>query len=34
MGVGGDNSWGAPVHDEHLIHAGEDMEFEFMIQRI
>jgi beta-galactosidase len=34
MGVGGDDSWGAPVHDEHLIHANQDMEFEFMIQRI
>ena len=34
MGVGGDDSWGAPVHDEHLIHADQDMEFEFMIQRI
>ncbi|PWU02347.1 MAG: beta-galactosidase [Bacteroidetes bacterium] len=33
MGVGGDDSWGAPVHDEHLINAGKDMEFEFMIQR-
>ncbi|WHY78224.1 glycoside hydrolase family 2 TIM barrel-domain containing protein [Neobacillus sp. WH10] len=34
MGVGGDDSWGAPVHDEHLIHANEDMEFEFMIHRV
>ena len=34
MGVGGDDSWGAPVHDEHLIHADKDMEFEFMINRI
>lgn len=34
MGVGGDDSWGAPVHDEYLIHADQDMEFEFMIQRI
>lgn len=34
MGVGGDDSWGAPVHDEHLIHADQDMEFEFMIHRI
>jgi beta-galactosidase len=33
MGVGGDDSWGAPVHDEHLINAGKDMEFEFMIQK-
>ncbi|WP_223594416.1 glycoside hydrolase family 2 TIM barrel-domain containing protein [Neobacillus bataviensis] len=34
MGVGGDDSWGAPVHDEHLIHAGQNLEFEFMIQPI
>ncbi|MFS0779668.1 glycoside hydrolase family 2 TIM barrel-domain containing protein [Neobacillus sp. 3P2-tot-E-2] len=34
MGIGGDDSWGAPVHDEHLIKADEDMEFEFLIQRV
>lgn len=34
MGVGGDDSWGAPVHEEHLIHADQDMEFEFTIDRI
>jgi beta-galactosidase len=34
MGVGGDDSWGAPVHDEHLINPNEDLEFEFVIQRI
>lgn len=34
MGVGGDDSWGAPVHDEHLIKANENMEFEFTIQRV
>ncbi|WP_088052679.1 glycoside hydrolase family 2 TIM barrel-domain containing protein [Virgibacillus dakarensis] len=34
MGVGGDDSWGAPVHDEYLIQADEDMEFEFMIEPI
>jgi beta-galactosidase len=34
MGVGGDDSWGAPVHEEHLIKADKDMEFEFMIERI
>ena len=34
MGVGGDDSWGAPVHDEHLIKANQDMEFVFMIQRV
>ncbi|WP_244440935.1 glycoside hydrolase family 2 TIM barrel-domain containing protein [Neobacillus jeddahensis] len=34
MGVGGDDSWGAPVHDEYLIPADQSIEFEFMIQRI
>lgn len=34
MGVGGDDSWGAPVHDEHLIQADKEIEFEFMISRI
>lgn len=34
MGVGGDDSWGAPVHDEHLIKGDQDLEFEFMIQRV
>jgi beta-galactosidase len=34
MGVGGDDSWGAPVHEEHLIKANEDMKFEFTIQRV
>ncbi|OIK16536.1 beta-galactosidase [Bacillus sp. MUM 116] len=34
MGVGGDDSWGAPVHDEYLIRADQDMEYEFRIQRI
>ncbi|MEH7250847.1 glycoside hydrolase family 2 TIM barrel-domain containing protein [Neobacillus niacini] len=34
MGVGGDDSWGAPVHDEHLIKADQDLEFEFLIQRV
>ncbi|MGX6444452.1 glycoside hydrolase family 2 TIM barrel-domain containing protein [Neobacillus sp. K501] len=34
MGVGGDDSWGAPVHDEHLIKANENLEFQFLIQRI
>ncbi|NHM30717.1 glycoside hydrolase family 2 TIM barrel-domain containing protein [Neobacillus terrae] len=34
MGVGGDDSWGAPVHDEYLIPADDDMEFEFMIHRL
>lgn len=34
MGVGGDDSWGAPVHDEYLIKADEDLEFEFVIRRL
>ncbi|MBB3111320.1 beta-galactosidase [Paenibacillus phyllosphaerae] len=31
MGVGGDDSWGAPVHPEYRIRAEEDMTFEFTI---
>lgn len=34
MGVGGDDSWGAPVYPEHLVNANEDREFEFVIQPI
>jgi beta-galactosidase len=34
MGVGGDDSWGAPVHKEYLINANENMSFEFMISRL
>lgn len=34
MGVGGDDSWGAPVHDEYIIHADQDLAFEFEIHRI
>ncbi|WP_407271332.1 glycoside hydrolase family 2 TIM barrel-domain containing protein [Radiobacillus sp. PE A8.2] len=34
MGVGGDDSWGAPVHEEHLIKANENRQFEFFISRI
>ncbi|MBT2686015.1 glycoside hydrolase family 2 TIM barrel-domain containing protein [Bacillus sp. ISL-37] len=34
MGVGGDDSWGAPVHDEYLIPADQNMEFEFRVERI
>jgi beta-galactosidase len=33
MGVGGDDSWGAPVHDEYLLHADEDLSFEFMLRK-
>ncbi|MFX3661632.1 MAG: glycoside hydrolase family 2 TIM barrel-domain containing protein [Ectobacillus sp.] len=34
MGVGGDDSWGAPVQKEHIISASQNMEFEFMIDRV
>ncbi|WP_026691972.1 glycoside hydrolase family 2 TIM barrel-domain containing protein [Peribacillus kribbensis] len=34
MGVGGDDSWGAPVHDEYLIQGNENIEFEFKMERI
>lgn len=33
MGVGGDDSWGAPVHDEYLIPANQSLSFEFTIER-
>lgn len=32
MGVGGDDSWGAPTHDEYLIPSNEKMEFEFVME--
>ena len=32
MGVGGDNSWGAPIHTEYMIPAHQDIEFEFTIE--
>ncbi|GKU25897.1 glycoside hydrolase family 2 TIM barrel-domain containing protein [Clostridium folliculivorans] len=32
MGVGGDDSWGAPVHKEYLIDSSKDMNFEFIIK--
>ncbi|WP_138752068.1 glycoside hydrolase family 2 TIM barrel-domain containing protein [Paenibacillus sinopodophylli] len=34
MGVGGDDSWGAPVHGEYLIPANQELAFEFNIQRL
>ena len=34
MGVGGDDSWGAPVHEEYLIKADQDLAFEFNIHRL
>lgn len=32
IGVGGDDSWGAPVLDEYRIDSSKDMEFEFTIR--
>lgn len=34
MGVGGDDSWGAPVHPEYLIDVGKKMEFTFTFRGI
>ncbi|MFX3635336.1 MAG: glycoside hydrolase family 2 TIM barrel-domain containing protein [Candidatus Pristimantibacillus sp.] len=34
MGVGGDDSWGAPVHDEYLIQTDGELHFQFEISRI
>lgn len=34
MGVGGDNTWGAPVHEEFHIRASEDMRFAFILSAI
>lgn len=33
MGVGGDDSWGAPVHEEYQIDPSMDMSFEFTISK-
>jgi beta-galactosidase len=33
MGVGGDDSWGAPVHEEYTISGEQDLAFEFTIER-
>lgn len=33
MGVGGDDSWGAPVHPEHKLSSGVDHHFVFTINR-
>jgi beta-galactosidase len=33
MGVGGDDSWGAPVHPEYRLAAGEEQSFVFTIDR-
>ena len=31
-GVGGDDSWGAPVHEEYCVSAEEDLEFSFVME--
>jgi len=33
MGIGGDDSWGAPVHKEYLIDSSKDIHFEFIIKK-
>ncbi|APC40255.1 beta-galactosidase, LacZ type [Clostridium estertheticum] len=33
MGVGGDDSWGAPVHKEYLIDSSKDIHFEFTMRK-
>ncbi len=32
MGIGGDDSWGAPTHDEYLIPSDKKIEFEFVME--
>ncbi|OON93938.1 MAG: hypothetical protein ATN31_04755 [Candidatus Epulonipiscioides saccharophilum] len=32
MGVGGDNSWGAPVHEEYTIASNEDIKYSYKIE--
>ncbi len=34
MGVGGDDSWGAPVHDEYLIPSDKPLSFSFVLRAI
>ncbi|MDQ6420235.1 glycoside hydrolase family 2 TIM barrel-domain containing protein [Paenibacillus sp. LHD-117] len=34
MGVGGDDSWGAPVHEEYTIPSDKPMTFSFVIERV
>ena len=34
MGVGGDDSWGAPVHKEYTIPAEQDFEYEFFLSSV
>ncbi|HEY8804793.1 MAG TPA: glycoside hydrolase family 2 TIM barrel-domain containing protein [Clostridium sp.] len=33
MGVGGDDSWGAPIHKEYLIDSSKNLHFEFIIRK-
>ena len=33
MGVGGDDSWGAPVHKEYTIDSSKDLSFEFIMRK-
>ncbi|MGZ9583189.1 glycoside hydrolase family 2 TIM barrel-domain containing protein [Paenibacillus marinisediminis] len=33
MGVGGDDSWGAPVHEEYHIKSDQDLAYEFWIRK-
>ena len=32
MGVGGDDSWGAPVHEQYRISSAENLDVEFFIK--
>lgn len=34
MGVGGDDSWGAPVHEEYLIPANRELKVSFVIEKV
>lgn len=33
MGIGGDDSWGAPVHKEYLINSSKNIHFEFIMRK-
>lgn len=34
MGIGGDDSWGAPVHDEYMLGSDQNLSFEFWIRKV
>ncbi|KLU69003.1 MAG: hypothetical protein RHS_5180 [Robinsoniella sp. RHS] len=34
MGVGGDDSWGAPIHDEYLIDPKEPLTLRFAVRGV